>query len=247
MRGRYEGALNVVRFNWTKYALGLAVTLTLLAFSVLSTGSTALAFTAFAALALTALLTPLWVSHLVYDRSSLYRMEWLDELGPQGNGIVLNINAGFDETSQLLKERFKECTLHSLDFYDPKKHTEPSIERARQNARGPAAAMPITASHIPFESSTVDRVLCFLSLHEVRDPHERLLFLAEIHRVLKPEGRLLVTEHLRDGANFLAFNFGFLHFHARSTWVTAFRGSGFILEKEVKTTPFISTFVLRPS
>lgn len=163
-----------------------------------------------------------------------------------GNGIVLNINAGFDETSQLLKERFKECTLHSLDFYD--EETYGTLDRrARQNARGPAAAMPIAASHIPFESSTVDRVLCFLSLHEVRDPHERLLFLAEMHRVLKPEGRLLVTEHLRDGANFLAFNFGFLHFHARSTWVTAFRGCGFILEKEVKTTPFISTFVLRPS
>ena len=136
MRGRYEGALNVVRFNWPKYAFGLSITLALLAFSVLSTGPAALVFMGLAVLALAALLAPLWVSHVVYDRSSLYRMEWLHELGPQWKGIVLNINAGFDETSELLKEQLKQCTLYPLDFFDPKKHTEPSIERARKFVRG---------------------------------------------------------------------------------------------------------------
>lgn len=247
MRGRYEGALNVVRFNWPKYVMGITVIVGLILLLMFTHGQTSTVIGLLLVLALLAILIPLGVSHIVYDRSALYRMEWLDTIDIGRNGILLNINAGFDETTVLVRERFPGCTLLALDFYDPERHTEPSIERARKFADRPIRSIPITTSLLPFDTGSVDAVLCFLSLHEVRDPQERLRFLTEIHRVLKPDGKLIVTEHLRDAANFIAFNFGFLHFHSRSTWNKAFQQTGFLTGELVPTTPFVTTYVLMPS
>ena len=49
---------------------------------------------------------------------------------PAGARIV-NIHAGFDETSVMLKEKFPACELIVFDFYDPAKHTEVSIQDGR--------------------------------------------------------------------------------------------------------------------
>ena len=59
-----------------------------------------------------------------------------------------------------------------------------------------------------------------------------------------PKGQVIVTEHLRDTANFIAYNIGFLHFHSKETWLQTFRNAGFKVFQEIKITPFISTFIL---
>ncbi len=41
---------------------------------------------------------------------------------------------------------------------------------------------------------------------------KELSFFNELNRVLKPNGQIVVTEHLRDLNNFLAYNIGFFHF-----------------------------------
>ena len=41
-----------------------------------------------------------------------------------------------------------------------------------------------------------------------------------------PDGIVVVTEHLRDTANFLAYNMGAFHFHAHGTWLAAFAAAG---------------------
>jgi hypothetical protein len=56
---------------------------------------------------------------------------------------------------------------------------------------------------------------------------------------------VVVTEHLRDPANFLAYTVGFLHFHSRQAWLDTFRAAGLRVEREVSITPFITSFFLR--
>jgi SAM-dependent methyltransferase len=246
MRGPYEGAWNVLRFNWPKYAGGLIVVLFFGIVAAHVAGTWRTAFLVLAAMGSIALLLPFLASHLIYDRSALYCMPWLDGLFQQPPAVVLNLNAGFDEISPALQQRFSGSTLHVLDFYDPTLHTEASIERARKAYPPYPGIRPVRTDELPHATGSIDLVVAFLALHEVRDAKERVRFLKEIHRTLRPDGRLVVTEHLRDPANFIGFNFGFLHFHSRATWREAFAASGFRIEIAVRITPFITTFILAP-
>jgi ubiquinone/menaquinone biosynthesis C-methylase UbiE len=71
-----------------------------------------------------------------------------------------------------------------------------------------------------------------------------MLFFKEINRVTKPNGQLFVTEHHRDFYNFLAYNIGFFHFHTFQTWSKTFKNSGFIIKDKIKTTAFVTTYIL---
>lgn len=244
VRGPYQGIGNVVRFNWHFYVFAVIMLLALAIaayflpgwLQVLSIISWIGAF----------LLTTvsLVVTYWVYDLSNLYTLYWLDSISINPGDHVVNINAGFDETSELLKLKFPKANLTVLDFYDPEKHTEVSIKRARKAYPPYPGTLTIETTHTPLHENSVDCIIATLAAHEIRDNNERVRFLKEVYRVLKPDGRVVVTEHLLDAANFIAYNFGAFHFHAKATWLANFKAAGFTLHQEIKTTPFISTFIL---
>lgn len=245
MRGPYEGMWNVVRFNWPKYLVGIVVVFAAALAACTTAGTTSSILTGAAALAGVALILPLLASHLIYDRSDLYTLSWLNRFPSTWTGSVLNINAGFDETSALIRKRLPNCVLEVVDFYDPKLHTEASIERARQAYTSFPGTRPVGTDFKPLAEKSMDLALAFLSLHEVRNPQERIEMLLAINRILKPDGRLIITEHMRDLPNFIAFNFGYLHFHSQATWLDVFDHSGFQVESTSKTTAFLTTYILR--
>jgi ubiquinone/menaquinone biosynthesis C-methylase UbiE len=161
------------------------------------------------------------------------------------NDVIMNISAGFDETSELLLQKFPGVQLEVFDFYDPELHTEPSIKRARKAYPAFNGKRGISTSNIPLGDDAVDVALLILTAHEIRKTEERLVFFKEVSRVLKSDGNLVVVEHLRDLPNFLAYTIGVFHFFSRNSWMTLFEKSNFELHKEIKITPFISTFILR--
>jgi SAM-dependent methyltransferase len=182
------------------------------------------------------------VSMYVYDFSGLYSLKWIEQ--EKTENVVVNINAGFDETSALLKAKFKRSELIVMDFYDPAKHTEVSIKRARK-AYPPFPNTKQTGTNfIQLADNSVDKIFLTLSAHEIRDEVERTAFFREISRTLKPNGEIYITEHLRDFPNFLAYNIGFFHFHSKGTWLRTFKIAGLKTSREVKLTPFISSFIL---
>lgn len=246
MRGRYEGMWNVLRFNWPKYTFGAVLALAAAVAASMTTGPLSTMFTLSAVLFVVTLALPLVASHIIYDRSDLYALYWLSDLDHAYDGAVLNINAGFDETSALIKHRFPHCDLYVVDFYDPQKHTEPSIERARAAYAPFPGARSVDAARLAFPDSSIDLALAFLSLHEIRDEDGLIRALTEIRRTLRPTGRLILTEHLRDVANFCAFNIGIFHFHSQSTWLHTFDRAGLLVHSVRRTTPFITTFILHP-
>ncbi|MFD2246592.1 class I SAM-dependent methyltransferase [Pontibacter ruber] len=184
----------------------------------------------------------LLVSLYIYDLSGFYNLDWVEQR--HTDRLLVNINAGFDETSALLKAKFRNSELIVLDFYDPEVHTEVSIKRARKSYPPFLNTKQVKGNELPLPSNSADKILVILSAHEIRDDAERISFFKELARVLKPAGQVYVTEHLRDIPNFLAYNIGFLHFYSRSTWLNTFRASGLQVSKETKLTPFISTFIL---
>ena len=99
--------------------------------------------------------------------------------------------------------------------------------------------------HLPVPNGTIEAALLLLSAHELRTDEARIALFTELRRVLGPGGRVVVAEHLRDAANFLAFGPGFLHFHSRRTWTRCFARTRFDIHAEFPITPFVRVFVLR--
>lgn len=241
-RKPFQGVWNIIRFNWHFYLIALVGVLGLLLSKDFFPTFLQPWVMAAANLALGTTLISLLVSYYVYDYSNLYELNWLKK--SEGKS-VLNINAGFDETSELIKNKFPDSTLTNCDFYDPKKHTEVSIKRARKAYPPDPKTIAVNTQTLPFPDHQFDQVLAILAAHEIREEAERIQFLVELNRVSKPTGSIYIMEHLRDLNNFLAYTIGFLHFHSRKTWLNNFKKAGLRIEKEIKITPFVTVFILK--
>ncbi|HNB22897.1 MAG TPA: class I SAM-dependent methyltransferase [Candidatus Melainabacteria bacterium] len=241
-----EGVFNIIRFNWPSYALALIV----LAGFLVVCGMGGLPVRLFwIPLAVSCifnwLLLSLIVSFIVYDASDLYKFNWLLQELSERPLRILNLHAGFDETSQGLHILFPKAELTVFDFYSPTRSTEPSIARARAiRANGDSEAVSVDIAGWDLADCSQDLVHLFMAAHELRKAGDRELLFREIDRVLKPGGDLVIVEHLRDVPNFIAFGPGFFHFYPRSEWLRLAETCGFVLRKERKIAVFVRVFYL---
>lgn len=184
------------------------------------------------------------VSAYVYDFSGFYKFNWLSKQVNDDTSIkqIVNINAGFDETSFIIENKFPHADIKVFDFYNAKQHTEPAIKRARKVSLVYPDTQQIASNSIPLKDNSADIIFLLSAVHEIRSHEEKVQFLKECHRICKREGKVIMVEHLRDFPNFLAFSVGFTHFFPRSTWKNAFESAGFSSFRETKFTPFMSIF-----
>lgn len=135
--------------------------------------------------------TPTWRVHVLQRAlNDLQRMA-PDLPDVVRGGVVLDIGTGLGHSLPELAERFRPSHIHALD-------PEPDFA-ARSEAMRQASAVPVTrhAAHaeaIPLPDASVDLVLCHQTLHHIVDQASAL---AEVFRVLKPGGRLLLAESTR--------------------------------------------------
>jgi len=187
----------------------------------------------------------LGVSHLIYDRSDLYRWRWLERVlqGKDQKRLVF-CHSGFDEASQALGERFEGAEWRVLDHYDPVSMTEASIGRARKFYPPTQQTLASGFGSWPVEDGWADVVFGILAIHELRTVEERGKWFAEAKRCIVPDGRIVIVEHVRDPANFLAFGPGFLHFHSVEKWRPSWEMAGLRLVDGFRITPWIRVFVI---
>lgn len=243
-RTPYQGVINIIRFNPGMFITAGVVILAGIVALILTSGWLQFLIAIALVGAVLSLSISFIASHWIYDQSEIYTLPSLKNCDPNNQENWLTINAGFDEITPTLKNRFPKINLRILDFYDPEKHTEPSIARAR-NAYPPHPLTETITSHsIPAETNSIQKIIAFFSLHEIRNHQERVNTFKELNRTLTENGELHLTEHLRDFANLLVYNLGALHFHTRNTWQQTFEESGFKIKSAIKTTPFITTFIL---
>jgi hypothetical protein len=248
-RGKWQGMWSIARFNWPFYVVALVV----LAASVIglvwlpSLWARVLCGLAGAG-ALHFLVVSLSVTHLVYDRSDLYRWGWLARvLHHQTPTRAILCHAGYDECSPALKEKLATVKWTVLDHYDESRMAEPSIHRARRLFPPAPGTIPAPHHTWPAAAEPAGLILGILAIHEFRSEAERTAWFAEARRCLQPEGRIVVVEHLRNFPNFLAFGPGFLHFHARSSWQRCWQAAGLRVVDEFSVTPWVRVFVLSPA
>jgi SAM-dependent methyltransferase len=245
IRQPFHGVWTIIRFNWHLHAIALASIAILITCAFFLSGVTALLCVALAVAAALSVMLSLLATWHAYDASGLYHLSWLaTELEHARHAA--NIHAGFDETTAGFKSGFPDIVWQVFDFYDPVKHTEISIRRARRTHPPAADTVPIRSDHIPLADSSLDRALLILAAHEIREHGERVTFFRELNRVLAPGGRVIVTEHLRDLANIAAYSVGAWHFHPRREWLATFQAAGFHVAREFRNNLLITTFVLEP-
>jgi hypothetical protein len=236
-RTPFQGIINIIRFNWHLYIVALLLICAAGLFPQYSwvqvagcciAGSTLLS---------------LFASWYIYDHSELYNLQWLNDIitGEQ----LVNIHAGFDETSALLVRKYPTAGLQVFDFYNPVLHTEVSIERARKIYPPYPGTRKTGTDKIPLAAESIDTVFLLLAAHEIRDQQERITFFKELQRALKADGQVIVLEHLRDFPNGMVYTVGCLHFFSRKAWKQTFVKAQLTLKQEKKITPFLSVFILQ--
>ncbi len=246
-RRKFQGVLNILSFNRHFYVYGLIfLALTIISYIIFQWSTTL--FWLINIAFVYGLLMPLIVSAYVYDFSGYYDFRWLKKLNLEDSNAqqLININAGFDETSYIIKNNFPKSDLKVFDFYNAETHTEQAIIRARKVSLVYPNTQQINSSHIPLKDNSVDVVFLLSAAHEIRSQEEKIEFLKECNRLCKPKGKVVMVEHLRDFPNFLAFSIGFTHFFSKKTWQKAFNNAGFSTFKETKFTPFMSIFECIP-
>ncbi len=238
--------LTIAQFNWPFYVVAVVVLIASLTGFCLFPGLTLklICGITFAGVAYF-LFGSLIISHFIYDRSDLYRWGWLDRALRGANmRQTIFCHSGFDEASAELREKFGAVQWQVLDHFDEKQMTEVSIRRARAMFPPAPGTMPSRHDTWPVAAESANVVFGLLAIHELRSEVERSAWFAEARRCLRKDGLVVLVEHVRDMANFLAFGPGFLHFHSPASWRRCWENAGFRSVDEFRVTPFVRIFVL---
>lgn len=186
-------------------------------------------------------LLSLGVSYYVYDYSPLSCGRWLLPLLPSSTTRWSGIDAGLDAEVALDAVMPGQCAGR-IDIYDPATMGAASVRRARQQTLRTVPAVAASPGALPLDDASCDCVLVVFTAHEIRCQPTRERFFAEVKRTLRPGGRMLVVEHVRDLANFVAFGPGCLHFQTRREWLRLARLTGLAVAHERRVTPWIRVF-----
>ncbi|CAN5703979.1 hypothetical protein BH10CYA1_BH10CYA1_05740 [soil metagenome] len=244
-RSRFRGLSRVILFNWPLYAVAIVVVLGLLVVALLP--SVDVFISRFALLILIAVLlqtvASLVASHWVYDLSALRDWSWLAKSVGDPRRIVL-VHAGYDETGGELARIFSGSEILTVDFYSALERREPSIVRAQKLFPSEVAPITNSLSNWPVPSDSIDLVLVAFAAHEVRDHDKRVVLFKEIRRVLNGTGQVILVEHLRDRANFLAYGVGAFHFLSSADWIRCTEAAELLMQTQFKITPFVRVFEL---
>jgi hypothetical protein len=243
IRSPYQGLLEIFHYNRPFYVRTFAGVIAAVTLAMLLPLTLRALLFAAAGTAIFWTCSSLLVSHYVYDRSGFYSLRWLPACLSRPPARWTNIHSGIDDCGPMIASMFPGSKGTIVDIYDPREMTEPSIGQARRMAAAPSTTTDWRA--LPARDQEFDTAFLIFAAHELRHQEARVQLFSEIARVLRVGGELVVVEHSRDWANFLAFGPGFLHFFSQRTWRKAGKAAGLSLRMHRTVTPFVHVFVFR--
>jgi ubiquinone/menaquinone biosynthesis C-methylase UbiE len=144
---------------------------------------------------------PRFAAFYEWFAGSLQQRRLLDPLREQtagaASGVVLEVGAG----TGLNFSFYQPTHVERVEAIEPDSAMLAHARLAASQAPVPIVLTQASVDVLPFAESTFDSAVVTLVLCSVHDP---LQALAEIKRVLKPQGTLLVFEHVRSSQRVLA-------------------------------------------
>lgn len=161
-------------------------------------------------------------------------LDWVAKLLElKGNEYVLDVGSGTGRTSVQIAKRLTTGRLVGIDIWDTMELSGNSPERAYKNAEieGVKAKVDFKFGNvleIPFNDDIFDIVTCSSVLNNLPGEKNRVKALKEIFRVLKPGGKCMLLEPLRNLRMFFAFTpFAFYQLGKSEHWEKYAKTAGF--------------------
>ena len=151
----------------------------------------------------------------------------------KGNEYVLDVGTGTGRTAIQIAKRLTIGKLVGIDIWDTMELGGNSPERAYKNAEVEGVKEKVefkfgNVLKIPYDDNVFDIVTCSSVLNNLRGEKNRVKALREILRVLKPKGKLMLLEPLRNFRMFCAFTpFAFFQLGTRQDWENYAKTAGF--------------------
>jgi arsenite methyltransferase len=151
----------------------------------------------------------------------------------EGNEYVLDVGSGTGRTAVQVAKRLTTGRLVGIDIWDKMELSGNSPERAYENAEIEGVKDKVefkfgNVLEIPFDNNLFDIVTCSSILNNLPGEKNRVKALTEIFRVLKPTGKCMVLEPLRNFTMFCAFTpFAFFQLGRRKDWENYAETAGF--------------------
>jgi len=175
-----------------------------------------------------------FLSLYVFNGVDSTRFNWIAKLLEiKGNEYVLDVGTGTGRTAIQMAKRLTTGRLVGIDIWDTMELGGNSPERAYKNAeiegvKGKVEFKFGNALEIPFDDDVFDIVTCSSVLNNLPGEKNRIKGLKEIFRVLKPEGKCMLLEPLRNFRMFCAFTpFGVFQLGKREHWENYAETAGF--------------------
>jgi SAM-dependent methyltransferase len=151
----------------------------------------------------------------------------------KGNEYVLDVGSGTGRTAVQIAKRLTTGKLVGIDIWDTMELGGNSPERAYTNAEieGVKAKVEFKFGNvleIPFDNNVFDIVTCSSVLNNLPSEKNRIKALKEIFRVLKPAGKCMLLEPLRNLRTFCAFTpFAVFQLGKKENWENYAETAGF--------------------
>jgi ubiquinone/menaquinone biosynthesis C-methylase UbiE len=241
-RNRYQGTARHVYAQWPGYLLrygGL-----ILAFLMIGVGLTS-GWQVLVALGIVLLsavfflmLAALWTAHRLYDADGLQSDDLLFAMSQaQPTDKLANIDLGLRQQAIMLSRHLTTGKITVIDVYNPQLATGSSLARARLQAPSSKQDPRLTWSdgHIsllPMPDASVTAVFMSQVLSEFGQHGDQQMLLREIRRILKPGGRLLITEQTASWLNWLLVGTSSAKLQPAEYWRDLLLEAGFEIHRQ---------------
>jgi len=151
----------------------------------------------------------------------------------KGNEYVLDVGTGTGRTAIQMAKKLTTGKLVGIDIWDTMELGGNSPERAYKNAEIEGVKEKVefkfgNVLEIPFDDNVFDIVTCSSVLNNLPGEKKRIKALKEILRVLKPKGKCMLLEPLRNFRMFCAFTpFEVFQLGKREDWEDWAKTAGF--------------------
>ena len=241
-RNRNQGTARHVYAQWPGYLLrygGL-----ILAFLTIAAGLT-MGWQVLVAIGIVLLsavfflmLAALWTAHRLYDTDGLQSDDLLFAMSQaQPTDNLANIDLGLRQQAIMLSRHLTTGRITVIDVYNPQLATSAGLARARLQAPSTKQDPRLTWSdgHIsllPLPDASVTAVFMSQVLSEFGQHGDRQTLLREIRRILKPSGRLLVTEQTASWLNWLLVGTSSAKLQPAEYWRELLLEAGFDIHRQ---------------